>query len=187
MEGDRQNRITDWITRKVMPCEHVVRAWLARSLVSQPDIDDLIQEGYCRISRMESVEGIARPDAFFFQIVRNLLLNKVRHARIVRIETVAELDDFQIADDAPSPEQVVGSRHDLERVHAQIEALPEPCRKIFQMRRVDDLSQKEIASRLGISENVVEHHIARGLKLVIKALRNQGYDLTDQYPRTQLR
>lgn len=187
MKEDRQREVATWIAHKVMPSEYLVRGWLARSLVSPSDIDDLIQEAYCRISRTAALEDIERPDSYFFQVVRNLLLNQVRHARVVRIETVAELDELQIADDAPSPEQVTGAKHDLERVREQIEALPSLCRRIFELRRIEGLSQREISETLGVSENIVEHNIARGLKLVIKSLRSQGVDLGDQYPRTQLR
>lgn len=184
---DRQKQITDWITREVMPCEHLVRAWLARSLVSSADIDDLIQEAYWRVSRTPSLETIHRPDSYFFQIVRNLLLNQIRHANVVRIETVAELDELDLADEAPSPERVIGGRRDLQRVRDQIEALPPLCRRIFELRRIDGLSQREIAVELNISENVVEHNMAKGLKLVLEALRRQKYDLGEHYPRTKLR
>lgn len=178
-DRDRQARIAEWVTRTVLPCEHLVRAWLARSLVSPSDSDDLIQEAYCRLSNVEAFEQIARPDAFFFQIVRNLLLNHIRRARLVRIETVAELDELGLADSAPSPERVTGARRDLERVRACIADLPERCRRVFELRRVEGLSQREIAERLGVNENVVEYEVARGLKLVVKALRARGDDVAD--------
>ena len=34
------------------------------------------------------------------------------------------------------------------------------------LRRVEDLSQKEVAVRLGISEKTVEKHIAKGMRLL---------------------
>jgi RNA polymerase sigma factor (sigma-70 family) len=178
--------IADWIKREVLPCEHLVRAWLARSLVSRADSDDLIQEAYCRLAKVEDYSGIARPDGFFFQTVRNLLLNQIRHARIIRIETAAELDLLNLADDAPSPERVTGAKRDLARVTDEIAALPERCRRIFEMRRIEGLSQREIAARLSVSENVVEHETAKAIKLVLKALRGGSGD-TEEYPRTKLR
>jgi RNA polymerase sigma-70 factor (ECF subfamily) len=38
------------------------------------------------------------------------------------------------------------------------------------LRRVEELSQKEVARRLGISEKTVEKHIAKGMRLLADAL-----------------
>lgn len=43
--------------------------------------------------------------------------------------------------------------------------LPDKCREVFLLSR-SGLSQKEIASQLGISENTVENHIAKALRLL---------------------
>jgi RNA polymerase sigma-70 factor (family 1) len=43
--------------------------------------------------------------------------------------------------------------------------LPEKCREVFMLSR-SGLSQKEIALQLGISENTVENHIAKALRLL---------------------
>jgi DNA-directed RNA polymerase specialized sigma24 family protein len=42
------------------------------------------------------------------------------------------------------------------------------------MRKVEGISQREIAARLGVSESIVENEGARGLRLILKALRDCG-------------
>jgi RNA polymerase sigma-70 factor, ECF subfamily len=49
------------------------------------------------------------------------------------------------------------------RIEQGIMQLPEECRKIFILSRGEDLSNKEIASRMGISENTVKVQIYRAL------------------------
>jgi RNA polymerase sigma factor (sigma-70 family) len=175
---ERHRRIAEWVTRAVLPHEPAVRTWLARSLVNPADIDDLIQEAYCKLARVEAFEAIERPDGYFFRVVRNLLLNQLRHARLVRIEALnsvgSGVEQLAYADDAPSPEQAAGAQRELARVKARIDALPERCRAIFRLRKLEGLSQREIAARLGVSENVVEHETARGLKLVMAALADDA-------------
>lgn len=173
MTADRR-RIVAWVATHVMPHEGAVRAWLRRSLVSRDDIDDLIQEAYCRIAALEEVDHITRPDGYFFQIVRNLLGDQVRRARIVRIETVTEIDSLSLYSEEPSPERITAARRELARVQELMEGLPERCRRVFELRKVHRIPQREIAAMLGVNESTVENEGAKGLRLILKALRDEG-------------
>jgi RNA polymerase sigma factor (sigma-70 family) len=159
-----------WISANVLPHEADVRAWLRRSSFRAIDPDDLIQEAYARIAASGRAEHIANGRAYFFAAVRNLALEHVRRSRVVRIETMAEIETLSIAVDEPSPEQAAESRIALSRVWRLIEELPERCRQVFILRKVHALSQREIAARLAISENTVEKHAAKGLKLILARL-----------------
>src|SRR5687767_9962658 len=131
--NENRRRIVAWVGTHVMPYEPGVRAWLRRSLVAQEDIDDLIQEAYCKLASLESVDHIAKPDAYFFQTVRMLLAEQVRRSRIVRIETVTEIDALSIYSDEPSPERITAARRELAKVQQLIESLPDRCRRIFEL------------------------------------------------------
>lgn len=62
---------------------------------------------------------------------------------------------------------------DLEKKMNQILAtLPQRCREIFLMSREEQLSNEEIASRLGISKRTVENQITYALKQLREALRD---------------
>ena len=172
--NDDRHRLVAWVTAHVMPHEPAVRAWLSRRVVNREEVDDLIQEAYARLAALTCVDRIERPDGYFFQIVRNLLIEQVRRARIVRFETIARTDELALHDDEPSPERIASGRGELARVQQLIEALPERCRRIFILRKVDGLSQREIARRMGVSESVVENEGAKGLRLIMQALRQDG-------------
>ncbi len=43
---------------------------------------------------------------------------------------------------------------------------PDRCREVVWLRRVEELSQKEVAARMGISEKTVEKHLAKGMRLL---------------------
>jgi DNA-directed RNA polymerase specialized sigma24 family protein len=55
-----------------------------------------------------------------------------------------------------------------------IEQLPSKCRRVFVLRRIHGVSQRDIARMFGISQNAVEKHAARGLKLIVKALERDN-------------
>jgi RNA polymerase sigma factor (sigma-70 family) len=167
--SERRRRIAMWVADTVMPHEANVRAWLVRARVPQEDIDDLIQESYCSLAGLDTVDHIDRPDAYFFSTVRNLLSRKLRRAAVVPIATIAEIESFD--DDRPSPEREVAGRRDYDRVRALIATLPEPSRQVVQMRRLEGRPQREIAAELGISEGMVEWHVHKGVQSVLKRMR----------------
>jgi len=162
--------IVAFVGGQILPHEADVRAWLRRSGSSAADIDDVVQETYCRLAGLDSVAHITSGRAYFFRTARNIAIEKIRRARIVRIDCVTEIDALNVVDDEPSPERVVAGRRELGRVQQLIEGLPERCRQIFTLRRIHGLSQKETALRLGVTENVVEMQSARGLRLILRAL-----------------
>ncbi|SDQ64999.1 RNA polymerase sigma factor [Brevundimonas sp. 374] len=175
--GKSERERVRWLGHEILPHEQDVRAWLRRSLVTSNDVDDVIQESYCRLANLKAVEQIESPRAYFFQTARSVVLEQMRRARIVRIDAVTEIDALRIEWDEPSPERIAGGRKELERVMKIVATLPERSRRIFEMRRVMGLSQKEIARQLSVSENVVENEAARGLKAVLAGLAKADANL----------
>lgn len=158
----------------MLPHERDVRAWLRRARANPEDIDDIVQEAYCRLAALASIAHIANGRAYFFQTVRNIAAERVRRARVVRIDYATEIDALNILDNEPSAERVVDSRRELHRVQGLIEGLPERCREVFKLRRIHGLSQREVAHRLKVTEHVVEALTARGLRLILVALAEDG-------------
>jgi RNA polymerase sigma-70 factor (ECF subfamily) len=161
---------------QILPHEGAVRAWLRRSQVPADEIDDLIQEAYCNLCDLDTVDHIPQPAAYFFRTVRNLLTDRLRRARIVRIETVAEVDAFPGYTEELSPERIITARNELDRVRRLIRALPGRCRQVIELRKVHGLSQREIGRRLNISESVVENEGVKGMRLLLLALQADGMD-----------
>ena len=154
----------------VLPHEAAVRAWLRRWTGRDQDIDDVIQEAYCRLAAMEDVTHIGSGRAYLFQTSRNIVLEQVRRSKIVRIENVADLAVLNIVDEAPGMDRVVGGVRELQRLEALIDRLPLKCRRVFILRRIHGESQREIAKMLGMTQAAVEKQVTRGLKLIINGL-----------------
>ncbi len=171
---DRRARIVDWVGREILPHEADLRRWLSRGRIAPSDVDDVIQDAYCRLAALDDVEHITSPRAYLFQVARSLVLNRLRRARIVRIEAVAEFDTLNLVGDDPSPERIIGARRDLIRALEAIVELPERCRRIFEMRKIEGVPQKEIARRLGVTERVVENDVMKAIRCVLKAFTDAG-------------
>lgn len=170
-----QNRsdIVAWVGSHIVPHEARLRAWLRGMSLSEDEINDVVQDAYVQIVRLPGVAHIRDGRAYFFQTAKSVFIQKIRRARIVPIGQLTEIEAAGLSHDDPDAERQLSARQELKRVQALISGLPDKCRVIFQMRRIEGLPQKEIARRLGVSENVVEMQAVRGLKLILKALETQ--------------
>ncbi len=157
---------TRWFLRNILPHEPALRSWLGRGHPAGLEVDDIIQEAYAVLADLDTVEGIRNPRAYLFQIARSVISRHVRRARVVSIHAIEDFPHLDHPDDRPSPEDVAIDRDQLGRLAKAISAMPAKAQEAFVMRRIEGLSQREISTRMAISENTVEKHISRGLKFL---------------------
>jgi RNA polymerase sigma factor (sigma-70 family) len=160
-----------WIATHILPYRSEVRGWLRRRLGSlqQNDIDDVLQEAFARIWEAD-FSTIHNGRAYLYTTVSNLLAEYVRRRRIVPIELLGEIEALSIISEEPGPERRVSARQELERIRAIVAKLPTQCRRVFELRKFDGLSHKEVARQMGLSEKTVENHLTRALARVAAAL-----------------
>jgi RNA polymerase sigma-70 factor (ECF subfamily) len=159
-----------WFVREVLPLEAALMQFLRRSWRNPADLDDLCQEVYARAceAAREKLPVPAKP--FLFAIARNLIIDNVRHENVVSIEAVADPDLLSTSLEAPSQERSVMAREELHLLQAVIDRLPERCRQAVVMQKVDGLTRREIAARMGISEKTVKRHLEDGMCALADAL-----------------
>jgi RNA polymerase sigma-70 factor (ECF subfamily) len=164
-----------WVASYILPHEGEVRGWLRRHVrsLNPHDIDDLLQEAYTRLWTAEYTH-IANGRSYLFAVIRNLLLEQARHARIVPMERLGEIDALLIPSEEPGPDRRVNARQELERLERVVTGLPEQCRRAFQLQKFQSLSQREIALEMNITEKTVEKHLAVALVRVLDALKEDS-------------
>ncbi|MGY1459481.1 MULTISPECIES: RNA polymerase sigma factor [unclassified Luteimonas] len=168
-----RNRIAAWVAEEVLPHEAEVRSWLIRHWRSVLDIDDVIQEAYCRISELDSVEHIRNGRSYFFTTARAVAIDTVRSARHKNSVSMTETEWLYVMDEGPLPDRSAESGQTLEQMAELLSRLSWTCRQVIELRRIHGLSQAETARQLGVSENVVENHIVRGIRHLLKAISEQ--------------
>lgn len=168
--------IVAWVSANVIPFEAELRAKLRRLCGNASEVDDLIQDVYYRILKTEAVEHIREPKAFLMQTAKNILVDRFRREAVVSIDAVANLEDLDIADNSPSTERVALARAELKWVLGLVAKLPERCKQVFSARKIYGMSQNETAASLGISENIVEKEMMKGVKLVSEMVKSMGID-----------
>ena len=147
-----------------MPHEAGMRGWLARRGIAECDIDDIVQETYAKLVALPSIEAIRDARTYTYQVAWSVHITNLRKSNVIPIKAIPQFEQANIAAPEPSPEQVVGDRGELEQLARALAKLPERCRAVFMARRVEGLSHRETAQKLGISEKTVEKHMARGIR-----------------------
>ncbi|MDR5777603.1 sigma-70 family RNA polymerase sigma factor [Caballeronia sp. LZ002] len=150
------------------------------------DIDtaaDIAQESYARVLALHaSGTSITDPRGLLYRTARNLVIDTFRRAQ-VRTQHLSEFDDDEPAAHASiQPEHAFESAQRTKVLIAAIESLPPRCREAFVLHRFDGLSHSQIAESMGISRNMVEKHIIRGVLACRRELA--VWDGEDFPPRT---
>lgn len=163
-----------WLAQHVLPHEHDLRLWLRRHVGNVADIDDVIQESFAILVGLEGVAHIQNSRNYLFTVAKSVVLQGLRRARVVPIETFGEIERLGSLVDEESPEMYASNMQELRLISKQISMLPEKCKEAFVMRKVHGIAQRDIARRMGISENTVEKHIGKALRLLGEAVASKA-------------
>jgi RNA polymerase sigma factor (sigma-70 family) len=163
-----------WYREEVLVHEAALRAYLRRAFPIVTDRDNVVQETFVRVLQARRAGELENVRGYLFATARNLALALMRRRDIVAIDGMAEIETLDISTDEPGVPEKVGLRLELELLRQAIQALPERCRAVLQLRKIEGLSQREIAARLGISEHTVEVQVANGMRRCAQFLRERG-------------
>ncbi len=172
-----------WFAREILVHESALMRYLLRAWPQHDEIHDLRQEIYVRIYETSTRSRPAQPKAFLFTVARHLLTDRLRRSRIVSIEAMGDPDELNVLVDEISPERRLSARQMLGRLAEAFDRLPDRCRRVIWLRRVEDMPQKAIAAALGISEKTVEKQIAKGTRLIADYFYGQAQQDSGQQLR----
>ena len=171
-----------WFIEAILVHEEALLRYLLRSWPQRDEVHDLRQEIYTRVYEAAGKALPQQPKAFLFASARHLMADRARRARVVSIEPMGDFEPSHVLVDEVSPERWCGGRQALKRLADAFDRLPDRCREVVWLRRVEELSQKDVALRLGISEKTVEKHIAKGMRLLAGQLFGGDGALRDDAP-----
>ena len=152
-----------WFATEILPLEGILTRYLSRVWPNLDDVLDLRQDIYIRVYERARKALPAVPKAFLFATARNLMTDRIRHNRVVSIEFTQDLESLNVLIDEISPERRFAAREELRVLAQAFDALSDKCRNVVWLRRVQGLSQRETAKRLGLREGAVESQLARGM------------------------
>ena len=155
--------VESWFVSEVLPFEPALIGYFRRHWRNEADIRDMVQDVYVRVCEAAKTEIPRSSRAFVFTTARNLLIDKFRSRQVVPLETVGDPDTLSLAAEQPGPERSAIARDELRRLQAALDRLPPRCRQAVLLQKLEGLSRREIAQRMGVSEETVKDYLASGL------------------------
>lgn len=193
--------MTDSINNEFLKYRRIIASLLRkiRPAASTQDIEDILQDTYINTYLSSLKQQIKFPKAFMVKTAIRLANRQINIAR--RIDADEHIDHYSdetgttydVNNVASQTEKEVLKREDFAFLCEAVEQLPPQCRKVFVLKKIYGLSQREIANKLNLSESTIEKHVAKGLRRTTeyyhevksKAAREQGVELSENQNRTK--
>ena len=147
-----------------------ILAIISRLVVSPPLAEELFQKVFIKLwDNRANVDPGGSLAAYLNTIARNEVYSywrKTLNKRLMNISLSAELPEDVIL------EEEVENEDYRRYLFSLAEGLPAKCRQVFDMRFSKQMSYREIAHDLDISESTVENQISKSLKHIRRRLAN---------------
>ncbi len=133
------------------------------SIVGKDDIEDIVQEAFIKSYEAELKQEIRYERTYMLKTARNLALNHVSKAANKHSHPIDDMDILPHELVGYSLEKNVESKERFIHFCRATDTLSAEVKRVFLLKKVYDMRQKEIAELLGLSESTVEKHVAKGL------------------------
>jgi len=126
---------------------------------------DMVQEIFIRLfNTRKNLLEIGSVKSYLYTSLKNSIFNYYRKQLLNR-----RYEEFVLNTKQKSDDSLLAALHAKEleeKLNVAIETLPPQCKTVFKLSRKEYLSNNEIACRLAISENTVEQHMRKALRLL---------------------
>jgi RNA polymerase sigma-70 factor (ECF subfamily) len=142
----------------------------AEKVVKDEDIaEDIVQEVFIKVWEKRKKIDALNIDAFFFRVLKNHCITHIKHLRVIeniqtKVSILKEAEELYRIDFLRNEPYILIEKELEKEIEKTLSELPEKCREVFLMSRMDGLKNREIAEKLQINIKNVERHITRALR-----------------------
>ena len=157
-----------------------LKGYVSRFVKSPHDVEDIVQEAFVRSYEAQKKTEILNMRAYFYTAARNLSFkHNAKHDNKLT-DYIEDLGLTEVLNSVRSIEKDVQAFEQFGIFCKAVRGLPLQCRRVFILKRVYGLSQKEISQRLKISVSTVNQHLAKGMARCTQYMEKKGYLEHDQ-------
>lgn len=131
---------------------------------SVDDAKDIMQEGFVKVfTTLHKFKGNSSVTTWITRIMMNTAIDNFRKNKKLQFTESFEKHSNDVIDFEDSPE-VVNEPLTVNELMALVQQLPTGYRVVFNMYAIDEMSHRDIAQHLGISEGTSKSQLARARK-----------------------
>lgn len=159
----------------LLPLKNKLFRLALRITLDSAEAEDVTSDTLIKVwNKREELRGVESIEAYCMTVCRNLALD--RHEKKEAQNLSLEANEIDAADNSFTPDEQLERDEKLRKVHELFNQLPERQRTIMQLRDIEEKSYHEIATIMGVSEEVVKVTLFRARQ----AIRKQ-YDKIENY------
>lgn len=149
-----------------------VRAFALGMLKNGDDADDLAQMVMMKVwLKRDMFYEVDNFDSYMFRLTKNSVLNFIASKRVEFAELADDLVDNRASAVSFNPEAQMVARDTGVIIDMAVGKMPPQRQEVYRLSREQQLSNDEIALRLGITRKTVENHLNLALNDIRKALK----------------
>jgi RNA polymerase sigma-70 factor (family 1) len=150
--------------------ENLVR-YAATIVKDVDDAEDIVQQLFVSIWDKKGIPDVNTSlKSYLYKSVYNTSLNKLKQAKVK--ESYATHITYVSDGLTSGANAMMEQKETAARIEQAINELPEQCKLIFRMSRVEQLKYLEIADKLGLSVKTVENQMGKALKHMRERLKD---------------
>lgn len=134
---------------------------------------DIVLEVFLKVWENRSKIESLNLEAFLFRLVRNRCIDYIKHLKVENnrmheIEISTKYEELYRIDFIGNEPYVLIEKELKNKIEKTIQSLPDRCREVFILSRIEGLKNKEIAKKLNINIKNVERHLNRAMQSFFK-------------------
>lgn len=163
-------------------------SFLSNRLPERAIAADIAHTVFASLAARHGIYSVRDVRQYLFRAARNQLADYYRReeARIAGAARYAADPIISNGDEIASPEAEAIRQDKLNRLRAIIGAMPPKRRTVFILARFHELSETEIAARLGMKPEAVRQHVSRAMRDCQAEMARIFEDRADETPAEKL-
>ena len=128
---------------------------------------DIVQEAFVILwTNRESIDTSKSPKSYIFFVAKNIFIDHYRKEKR-DLQFLIELKETALSEQIENDSEEIKQR--IEKMKRMIENLPEKCKIILKLSKIEGLNYQEIANHLNISPKTVESQ----MRIAFNKIREQ--------------
>ena len=142
----------------------------ARNVVRDDVISqDIVQDVFVKVWENKANIESLNLEAYLFRLVRNRCIDYIKHLKVLNnrmqeIQISANFEELYRIDFIGNEPYILIEQEFKTKIEKIVQSLPQRCREVFILSRMEGLKNKEIAQKLDINIKNVERHLSRALQ-----------------------